>query len=919
MASGRALDQNVTVDSSCRPAASAVLADPVLSDALRADVRTLTTLLGESISRHEGPQLLSLVERVRRAAPAEVPELLEGLDRGRAVQLARAFAGYFHVANVVEQAHRARQLDEQTARTGGWIATAVQRVASQATGEQLTAAVGALEVRPVLTAHPTEVARRSTLEKLRTLALLLAQPWTPRLSAQLAQTVDLLWQTDELRTSRPDPEDEARNAAYYLDELTSTALPEVLADLREALEAVGVSLPLATRPLTFGSWIGGDRDGNPHVTADVTRRVLRLQHEHAVRAVLALVDRLRSELSVSQRVVGSDAELEVALARDALLLPELDPRYLKLNAEEPWRLRLTYVRQRLLNTLDRLADGQRAEDGRDYLGVPGALREDLLLVREALVRHGGELVARGALDDALRVVTANGLHLAALDVREHAGRHHDAIAGLIDPLHELSMRYDDLTAPQRQAVLTRELAGRRPLVRSSEAHDSSATSTLATFVTMREAADRYGEQALGTYIVSMTKGADDVLAAVVLAREAGLVDVHRDIARIGFTPLLETVDELRNADDILGQLLENASYRRLVAARGDLQEVMLGYSDSNKDAGITTSQWEIYQAQRRLREVAQRHGVRLRFFHGRGGSVGRGGGPTYDALMALPPGSVDGEVKLTEQGEVISDKYLLPGLARHNLELLVAATLEASVLHRVAHGSEEQLRRWEDVIDGVSWAAQAAYRRLVDDPVLPAYFAASSPVDVLGDLHLGSRPARRSDTSAGLGGLRAIPWVFGWTQSRQIVPGWFGVGTGLRAAREAGHGPELRRMAQEWTFFRTFLSNVEMTLAKTDLDIAREYVDRLVDHDHRHLMELIEQERDAAVEELLLVLGQTRLLKGQRALRQTLRVRDGYLAPLHHLQVQLLRDKRAGADDPLLQRALLVTVNGIAAGLRNTG
>jgi phosphoenolpyruvate carboxylase len=918
VATGGAPDQNVTVECN-RPAPSGDVPDPVLNDALRADVRTLTTLLGAAISRHEGPDLLSLVERVRQAAPAEVPELLEGLDRERAVQLARAFAGYFHVANVVEQAHRARQLDEEAVRTGGWIAAAVERAASQATREQISAAVAALEVRPVLTAHPTEVARRSTLQKLRTLALLLAQPRTPRVSARLAQTVDLLWQTDEIRTSRPDPEDEARNAAYYLDELTSTALPEVLAELRDELEAVGVALPLSTRALTFGSWIGGDRDGNPHVTADVTRRVLRLQHQHAVRAVLALVDQLRSDLSVSQRVVGPDAELDAALAQDALLLPELDPRYLRLNADEPWRLRLTYVRQRLLNTLDRLADGRPAEGGRDYLGTPGALREDLLLVREALVRHGGELVARGALDDALRVVTANGLHLAVLDVREHAGRHHDALAVLIDRLHEISMRYDDLTAPQRQAVLTRELAGRRPLVRSSDALDGSAAAVLATFVAVREAADRYGEQALGTYIVSMTKGADDVLAAVVLAREAGLVDVHRDVARIGFTPLLETVDELRTAGDIVEQLLEDRSYRRLVAVRGDVQEVMLGYSDSNKDAGITTSQWEIHQAQRRLREVAQRHGVRLRFFHGRGGSVGRGGGPTYDALMALPPGSVDGEVKLTEQGEVISDKYLLPGLARHNLELLVAATLEATVLHRVARSSDEQLRRWQDVMDEVSSAAHAAYRRLVDDPLLPAYFAASSPVDVLGDLHLGSRPARRPDTSAGLSGLRAIPWVFGWTQSRQIVPGWFGVGSGLRAAREAGRVEELRRMVQEWTFFRTFLSNVEMTLAKTDLEIARGYVDRLVVTEQRHLLDLVEQERDTTVEELLRVLGQTRLLEGQRALRQTLRVRDAYLAPLHHLQVQLLREQRAGADDPLLQRALLVTVNGIAAGMRNTG
>jgi phosphoenolpyruvate carboxylase len=897
------------------------LPDDAVPDALRADVRTLTTLLGEAIARHEGSELLDLVEQVRQAvrvAPDDVAALLAIVDRPRAIRLARAFADYFHVANVVEQTHRARHLENDA--TLGWVADAVRRIVEAGATDDLADAVASLEVRPVLTAHPTEVARRSTLQKLRLLAELLDQPRTGRTDRRLAQTVDLLWQTDELRVARPDPLDEARNAVYYLDELATSALPQVLADLRDKLHAAGVGLPQLGHPVTFGSWIGGDRDGNPYVTPEVTAQVLRLQHQHGVRGVLQLVDGLRAELSASVRVLGADDELQASLDRDAEQLPELDRRYLRLNAEEPWRLKLTYVRQRLLNTLDRLADGRPHQDGRDYLGRTGQLIDDLLLVRDALVRHGGELVAEGALDETLRVVAANGLHLAVLDVREHAAKHHDALGVLVDRLHEVSMRYADLSPPQRLTVLRRELTGRRPLTRATDELDGDEGTTLATFAAVRDALDRYGDDVVRTYIVSMTKGADDVLAAVVLAREAGLVDVHEGTARVGFAPLLETVDELRAAGDIVGALLDDPSYRRLVAARDDVQEVMLGYSDSNKDAGITTSQWEVHQAQRRLREVAQHHGVRLRFFHGRGGSVGRGGGPTYDALMALPPGSIDGEVKLTEQGEVISDKYLLPGLARHNLELLVAATLEATVLHRVARSSAAQLDAWQAVMDVMSPAAQTAYRALVDDPELPAYFASSTPVDVLGDLHLGSRPSRRPDTSSGLEGLRAIPWVFGWTQCRQIVPGWYGVGSGLQAAREGGHGAELTRMAEHWPFFRAFVSNVEMTLAKTDLGIAGRYVDRLVPEQQRHLFDRVREEHARTVEELLRVTGAQRLLDGQRGLRQTLNVRNAYLAPLHHLQVQLLHDARNGhGDDPELRRALHVTVNGIAAGMRNTG
>ncbi len=898
---------------------------------LRADIRRLADLLGQTLERLQGPEMLALVETVREGVRVDdeaTAALLGALPSADATVLVRAFGTYFHLANVAEQVHRARELTARRAERGGWLEQAAARIgAAGISPTQLRSDVAHLGVRPVFTAHPTEAARRSALAKLRQIAELLeARPLAAvdarRVERRLAETVDLLWQTDELRASRPEPQDEARNAVYYLAELAAGAVPDVLEDLNDVLSGLGVEVPPTARPLTFGSWIGGDRDGNPNVTPEVTRDVLVLAHEYGIAAAIEAIDELRRDLSQSSRTTGVSAALAQRLEADLDRLPEIAARHRRLNAEEPYRLALTCFRAKLVNTRARIADGRAHVSGRDYLGSVELL-DDLAVVRDSLLKHGGDLVAHGQLERAIRSVAAFGLHLATLDVREHAAAHHAALAQLFDRLGEGRKPYLELDRPERIALLVKELTGRRPLTTQPPSLDEPGTRTFGAFVAIGDLLDRFGAKVVQSYIISMTTGVDDVLAAVLLAREARLVDLAAGQARVGFVPLLETPEELAAAGQILDDLLNTEPYRRVVELRGDLQEVMLGYSDSNKAGGITTAQWQIHRAQRALRDVARAHGVRLRLFHGRGGTVGRGGGPTYDAILAQPWGTLDGEMKVTEQGEVISDKYLLPALARENLELTVAAVLEAAVLNRRPRQSPEDLASWDACMDVVSDASHAAYREFVTHDDLPTYFLTSTPVELLGALNIGSRPSRRPGGGAGINDLRAIPWVFGWTQSRQIVPGWFGVGTGLAAAREAGHGELMSEMYRRWPFFANFLSNVEMTLAKTDLRIAEHYVRSLAPQEVQHLFDAVVAEHDRTVTELLTVTGQDELLASNPALRATLRTRDAYLDPLSYLQVALLRRVRDVPEDDepdeQVQRALLLSVNAIAAGLRNTG
>ena len=910
-------------------------------EGLRRDIRLLGRLLGETLVRHEGQEMFELVERVRglskatrdgtpgsAASAVELDHQLSGLDLQTATVLVRAFSAYFHLANIAEQVHRA---DERTqvAQEDGPLSRAIDEIhqAGLPSGT-LQALIDRLELRLVLTAHPTEAVRQSILTKRHRLAELLEQRTDPRATDDdrrrakraIAEVVDLIWQTDDLRQNKPSPADEARTVIFYLEELFGVVLPDLLDDLSAHLTRLGVELPPRARPVRFGTWVGGDRDGNPSVTPEVTLHVLGEQRRVALRTLTSAVEALVSTLSTSIRVAAISSELEAGLAADRAVLPDVYARFGTLNAEEPYRLKCSYVLQRLLNTRQRLTEGAQPRPGLEY-SCTEELLDDLDVMRTSLLENQGDLVARGSVDRVMRIAATFGMALATMDIREHADRHHRALAVLFDRLQAGGPPYAELSRADRAKLLSAELTSPRPLRSPATRFTGEAEDMLRLFETVREALDVFGDEAIESYIISMTRGADDVLAAVVLAREVGLVDLSADVARIGFVPLLETVDELRLAGPILDELLSDPEYRHLVRLRGDVQEVMLGYSDSNKDAGIATSLWEIHRAQRALRDVAGRHQVLLRLFHGRGGTVGRGGGPTGAAILAQPYGTLDGAMKITEQGEVISDTYGLPTLARRNLEIATAAVLEASVLHRESRVPLVVIDEWDEVMDVLSIGAHAAYRSLVDDPRLAEYFRSSTPVEELAALNIGSRPVRRAGPDLdGLESLRAIPWVFGWTQSRQIIPGWFGVGAGIERARAEGWSDRLRGMYDEWHFFRTFVSNVEMVLFKTDLEIASRYVERLVDPSLHDIFERIADEHRRSVEQVLWLNGNERLLDQHPLLRQTLEVRDAYLDPISYLQVSLLERLRASdGDDPELWRALLLTVNGIANGLRNTG
>ncbi len=897
-------------------------------ETLRADIRRLGNQLGQALVRQHGQDLLNLVEEVRslgksarRGGSTEAAQslnaLLGDLDTAEVIPLVRAFTTYFYLANVAEQVHRI----EEMASDDRYLRQTVDRILSADLDQSLLdELVSRFEVRPVFTAHPTEAARRSILTKRGEIAALLNhrleaanQDQIDLVDRRSAELIDQIWQTDELRTERPTVVDETRSALYYLVALAEEVLPRLTEIIDAQLHRISPGASMA--PLRFGTWVGGDRDGNPGVTSETTLEALALQHDRGLTLLIDSIEDLSEELSMSSELTAPGARLMESLDADRQLLPDVWQREMERTADAPYRLKCSFIHARLINTRTRIKSGAAHTPGLDY-AHPDQLIAELDLIADSLRESRGQLIAEGAVARVKRAAMLLGFQMAILDVRQHSARHTSAAGELFD---NVGIDFASLSDEQRIKTLSDELTGTRPLSGPTTALSDESAETLATFHVIKEAHRRYGEQVIESYIISMTESAGHVLEAAVLAREAGLVDLSRDIADIGFVPLVETIDDLRGSGELLDNLLSDPNYRRIVSLRGDLQEVMLGYSDSNKVGGITASQWEIYKAQRVMRKVAERHGIRLRLFHGRGGTIGRGGGPTHAAILAQPFGTVDGTIKVTEQGEVISEKYGNPEIAARNLELMVASVLESSLLHRQSRRSKGTLDAWTEAMDCFADNAYDSYRALAADPSLVPYFLSSTPVEELGKMNIGSRPSRRPGGIGGVDDLRAIPWVFGWTQTRQIVPGWFGVGSGLRAARSAGYGELLTEMAEEWSFMRTFISNVEMTLSKTDLDISASYVGELVEPEHRHLLDLIRAEYETSIEEVLGLLGTSELLEDSPLLQRTLAVRDIYLDPINYLQVSLLARSRAGEESAELDRAILLTVNGIAAGMRNTG
>ena len=719
------------------------------------------------------------------------------------LRLVRAFTSYFHIANTAEQHHR---VGDSFLAAENRIENVLERaVEAGVSSRELAAFAARLRVSPVFTAHPTEAARRSILDKLQAMDTQLGRDAkdsgrSRRLGRErMLELIEAMLQTDELRQERPGPLDEARNVIYYLERLFGGIAAAAAERLDDAFAEHGASPSEPRSPLRLRTWVGGDRDGNPYVTAAVTREVLGLQAERALRKLRDEVRALAAELSQSSLIVEISAELRRSLARHKEALPGAWESYGRINRDEPYRLHCAYIYESLVNGLA-VARSWAPPAGPTYSSA-GELRRDLLVMHRSLMAHRGRNVARGRLERLIRDVETFGLTLAAMDIRQDSSVTNEAVAELIDRVDPESAGFGARPPRERAEILATELAGRRPLSLPSTEPSSQTREVLDLARLVRKTQDRYGEDSLDTWVISMTRDPSDLMAVLVLAKEAGLVEPHAGVARLRVVPLFETVADLRCAAEVMDRYWADPTVRRLVELQGDTAEVMVGYSDSSKDGGIATSQWELYRAQVALRDCATRHGISLMLFHGRGGSAGRGGGPARDAILAQPSLTVDGRIKLTEQGEVISDHYGNAGIAEAHLELMLAAVTEASLLHTEPRHDAAVRKRWWEAMDRLSAIAYQHYRSLVEREGFVEYFLTSTPVEELAQMNIGSRPARRGGEITGIDTLRAIPWVFGWTQSRQIVPGWYGLGAALERGREEGLGEVLKEMHQEWSFF----------------------------------------------------------------------------------------------------------------------
>ncbi|MCF8179752.1 MAG: phosphoenolpyruvate carboxylase [Sulfuritalea sp.] len=908
---------------------------------LRDDIRLLGRLLGDTVREHEGVAVFERVEEIRRlalrfhrdddlAARAELEAMLHALPREKTNMVVRAFSYFSHLANIAEDQHHIRRARAH-ARAGsksreGSLAYSLKRALAAGTdAQQLVKFFASAHIRPVLTAHPTEVQRKSILDCQWKIARLLDERDRTQLSSEeqgeheeaLRRAVLRLWQTRMLRRAKLSVLDEINNALSFYDTTFLRELPRLYNALEDRL-AVEVPGWAATELPPFlhpGSWIGGDRDGNPFVTAEVLIDAMRAQSRKAISYLLEQLHLLGAELSTTTSLIEVP---DVELMRLAEQSPDKSPHRL----DEPYRRAIAGFYARLAATarqLDDLEAPRHAVAIAEPYATAAEFAADLDVMHRSLISHNCGLLGRGRLRRLRHAVDIFGFHLAPLDLRQNSDVHERTVAELL-AVARPGTDYPALDEEHRVALLLEELATPRPLAAPGVDYSAETRGELAIFHTARDIHLRYGKGAIENVIISKADGVSDVLEVAVLLKEVGLLRPLEQALDVNIVPLFETIGDLANAGEVMDRLLSIPLYKQLLASRQGLQEAMLGYSDSNKDGGFLTSGWSLYRAEIKLTEVFARHGVTLRLFHGRGGSVGRGGGPSYQAILAQPQGAVQGQIRITEQGEVIASKYANPELGRRNLEILAAATLEATLL---AHEHDSPRPEFLAAMEELSATAFAAYRRMVyETPGFEQYFWESTVIAEIAALNIGSRPASRKKTTA-IEDLRAIPWVFSWAQCRLMLPGWFGFGSAVAAWREK-HGAAgmalLSEMNREWGFFRTLLSNMDMVLGKSDIAIAERYSQLVTDEALRNaIFPSLKAEWKAAIEGLLAITGQGELLDGNPLLKRSIRNRFPYLDPLNHIQVEQLRRHRAGETDDRVQRGIHLTINGIAAGLRNSG
>jgi phosphoenolpyruvate carboxylase len=908
------------------------------------DIRLVGRLIGEVLREQAGDEAFGLVERTRRLAVEgrrddgratdELIELLRSAPVHQQVHLIRAFGWLSLLANTAEDLYQERRRrHHRDARSGareGTVDAGLDRLlAAGVAPDTIVAELATISVSPVITAHPTEVRRKTVLDHVDRVGRLLARrdqvasspSETEEIDAALHLEVLSLWQTAEVRLSKLRVRDEINEALRYYRSSIFETVPALQRDLELLVaDRLGVAIH-NPRAIAMGSWIGGDRDGNPFVTAPVLALAVEMQATEAFRHHLLGLFGLSQDLSMSARLVTPTPELSALADASADESP--------FRADEPYRRALRGMHARLWSTAARVLDEVPGPTPHAELPAyehPDDLVRDLDVVIGSLRSHGAGRIADHLVDPVRRGVEIFGTHLCGLDMRQNSAVHEEVVDDLLR-VAGVHAAYADLTEDERVAVLTAELHSPRPLTTPWATYGERTRSELGLLREAASAHQRFGPRSIPHYVISMAQSVSDVLEVAVLLREVGLVHVDASsgemASALDIVPLFETIGDLRSADTTLAAMLRHERYRRLVDGRGGWQEVMIGYSDSNKDGGYVASQWELYRAQRALVATADREGVRIRLFHGRGGTVGRGGGPAYQAILAQPPRSVQGALRLTEQGEMVAAKYSQPATARRNLETLLSATLEATCLER--HDVDDP--RLDAAMDTLASTALAAYRGLIDgtDVGYPGrfveFFRSITPIGEIASLNVGSRPSSRKNSDR-IEDLRAIPWVFGWSQCRLNIPGWFGAGTAFeRFAEQADGRALLGEMHAKWPFFRAMLNNMGMVLAKTDLGIGARYAEQLVaDEGLRDaVFERIRREHELATRWHAELTGSNDPLADNPALARSIRNRFPYLDPLHVLQVELLRRHRAGERDDAVERGIQLTLNTIATGLRNSG